>query len=144
MNIKVAIPAWVLAVAVQFQAIALEQPDTLKVTSLLKTETTWHGEPIRYPDGQAEVSGFLFEIAPGARTGWHLHPRASFAYMLEGELEVRLKSGESRRFTSGDAFAEVIDTLHEGHNVGSGPVRIVVFYVGAVGDTLTVRENTAK
>jgi quercetin dioxygenase-like cupin family protein len=124
----------------QSAALALEPSGPVQVTPLLKTQTTWNGKPIEYPKGQAEVSSFVFEIAPGAETGWHLHPISSFAYMLQGELEVRLKSGEHKRFKSGDAFAEVVNTLHNGRNIGTVPVRIAVFYAGEAGSTLTIKE----
>jgi hypothetical protein len=45
------------------------------------------------------------------------------------------------RLGPGDALAEVVDTLHNGRNAGSVPVRLVVIYAGAVGNTLTVRET---
>ncbi|SFN65375.1 hypothetical protein [Dokdonella immobilis] len=92
--------------------------DAVKVTPLLKAETTRHGQPIDYPGGKAELNGLPFEIAPGARTGWHLNPRVS--------------------------FAEVIDALHEGHNDGSSPIRIAVFPASAVGDILAVRDKTTE
>jgi quercetin dioxygenase-like cupin family protein len=130
----------VFIVVAQSAALALEPSRPVQVTPLLKSQTTWNGKSIAYPKGQAEVSSFIFEIAPGAETGWHLHPISSFAYMLQGELEVRLKNGESKRFESGDAFAEVVNTLHNGRNIGTVPVRIVVFYAGEVGSNLTIKE----
>jgi quercetin dioxygenase-like cupin family protein len=83
----------------------------------------------------------VVEIAPGGETGWHLHPVPSFGMMLEGELEVHLRTGEVRRLKAGDALAEVTNTWHNGRNVGPGPVKIVVFYAGAVGQKTTVKEG---
>jgi len=37
-------------------------------------------------------------------------------------------------------LAEVINTLHNGRNLGSTPVKLVVFYAGVVGQKLTVKE----
>jgi quercetin dioxygenase-like cupin family protein len=62
----------------------------------------------------------VIEIAPGAETGWHSHSIPSFAFILEGELEVRLKNGSVNRLKAGEALAEVVNTLHNGRNVGSG------------------------
>jgi quercetin dioxygenase-like cupin family protein len=140
MNPKHKVLLVAILVAAQSAAFALEPSKPVQVTPLLKSQTTWNGKPIEYPKGQAEVSSFVFEIAPGAETGWHLHSISSFAYMLQGELEVRLKSGEHKRFKSGDAFAEVVNTLHNGRNIGAVPVRIVVFYAGEAGSTLTIKE----
>ncbi|CAK0768114.1 Cupin domain-containing protein [Gammaproteobacteria bacterium] len=117
-------------------ADALDHSTGVKVIQLLKTTSSWNGKPIVYPEGQAEITGLLVEILPGAETGWHEHAVPSFGMVLEGTLEVTLKSGEVKRLQSGDALAEVVDTLHNGRNVGSQPVKIVVFYAGTVGKPL--------
>ena len=69
-----------------------------------------------------EVTALLVEVAPGAETGWHLHPVPSFAMVLDGALEITLKDGRTKRLHAGEALAEVIDTSHNGRNVGDGPV----------------------
>jgi quercetin dioxygenase-like cupin family protein len=126
---------------IQCEALALEPSNAVQVSTVLQTQTSWDGRPIEYPAGKAEVTAMVIEIAPGGETGWHLHSVPSFAVILEGELEVRLKNGAVNRLGPGDALAEVVDTLHNGRNAGSVPVRLVVIYAGAVGNTLTVRET---
>jgi quercetin dioxygenase-like cupin family protein len=131
----------VIALACHSAANALEQSASVNVSTVLKTATSWDGKPIEYPSGQAEITGMVIEIAPGGETGWHLHPVPSFGMVLEGELEVQLKSGAVKRLKSGEALAEVINTLHNGRNVGTVPVKLVVFYAGAVGDKLSEKES---
>ena len=126
----------------QSAAFALEESDAVSVSTILKTQTTWDGAPIVYPEGQAEVTGMLVEIAVGAQTGWHLHPVPSFAVVVEGELEVHLKNGMVKKLKAGDGLAEVVNTLHNGHNVGTVPVKLFVFYTGVVGDQLSYKENS--
>lgn len=130
----------VLALAFQSEAFALEKSASVTVAPVLKTTTSWDGKPIEYPTGQAEITGLVIEIAPGGETGWHSHPVPSFGMILEGELEVQLKSGAVKRLKAGEALAEVVNTLHNGRNLGSVPVKLVVFYAGAVGQKLTVVE----
>lgn len=130
----------VVGLAVSCSAHALDPSASVKAAVVLKAETSWDGKPIAYPEGKPEVTGMVVEIAPGGETGWHLHPVPSFGMVLEGELEVHLRTGEVKRLKAGDALAEVTDTLHNGRNVGQGPVRIVVFYAGVVGQKLTVKE----
>lgn len=130
----------ILVFAVACSAHALEPSGPVSVSTVLKAETSWDGKPIVYPEGKPEITGMVVEIAPGGETGWHLHPVASFGLVLEGELEVELKTGEVKRLRAGEALAEVTNTLHNGRNVGPGPVRIVVFYAGVVGQKLTVKE----
>jgi quercetin dioxygenase-like cupin family protein len=116
---------------------AIEQTKAVQVTTVLKTQTSWDGQPLRYPAGQAEVTGMLIDIAPGGETGWHLHPVPSFGMVLEGELEVTLKDGRRNRLKAGDALAEVVNTAHNGRNIGTVPVKLVVFYAGSKGQPLS-------
>lgn len=118
-------------------AAALDPGATAKATPLLKTTASWNGQPLTYPAGQAEVTGLLVEIAPGGETGWHEHAVPPFGLLLEGELEVTLKDGQVKRLRAGEALAEVVDTPHNGRNVGSGSAKIVVFYAGAAGQLPT-------
>lgn len=119
-------------------AAAFEQTQTIKVTPLLKTTTTWEGKAIVYPQGQAEITGLMIEIAPGGETGWHSHPVPSFGMILEGRLAVTLKDGRVKEIKAGDALAEVIGTIHNGRVVGDKPVKLIVFYAGAAGQALTL------
>jgi len=114
-------------------ASGIEPAAGVKVTTLLKTPESWNGVPIVYPQGTAELTGLLVEIAPGWETGWHSHAVPSFAFVLEGILEIGLNDGRTKRIQAGEALAEVVDTLHNGRNVGDRPVKIVVFYAGVEG-----------
>ena len=118
-------------------AVALDPGAAVKVTPLLKTTTSWNGQPLTYPGGQAEATGLLVEIAPGGETGWHEHAVPSFGLLLEGELEVTLKDGQVKRLRAGEALAEVVNTPHNGRNAGRGPAKIMVFYAGAAGQPTT-------
>lgn len=124
-------------------ALALDASANVKVTNVLKTSTSWDGKPIVYPSGKAEITGMMIEIAPGGETGWHLHPVPSFGMVLDGELEVHLKSGAVKRLHAGDTIAEVINTLHNGHNPGQVPTKLLIFYAGAEGQALSVKETSA-
>ena len=119
-------------------ALAVDQNSAVKVTSLLKTTSGWDGKQIVYPEGQAEMTALLVEIAPGESTGWHQHPVPSFGFLLEGTLEVTLMDGRIKRMEPGEALSEVTDTMHIGRAVSKTPAKIVVFYAGAVGKALTI------
>ncbi|TVR17892.1 MAG: cupin domain-containing protein [Balneolaceae bacterium] len=121
---------------VHTQSIAENPPVTSKI--ILQTTTSWDGVPITYPEGEAKVTALLIEISPGESTGWHKHPVPSFAYILNGTLEVTLDYGESKQFTKGDAVAEVTNTIHSGQNIGEEVLQLVVFYTGIRGKDLTV------
>ena len=122
-------------------AEALSATEGVKVTPLAKETTSWDGKPISYPQGEAEMTALLVEIAPGAQTGWHHHLVPNFAYMLEGTLELTLDDGRVRLLRAGEELPEVVNRPHNGRNVGGTPVKLIVFYAGTVGTPLSVREN---
>ena len=121
-----------VAALASFGAQAIEPNPGVKVTQLLKTTTSWNGAPIKYPQGQAEITSLMVEIAPGGETNWHEHPVPSFGYLVEGTLEVSLADGRKKLLKAGEALAEVIATAHNGRNVGTTPLKLIVFYAGAV------------
>lgn len=127
--------------AVCLDAAALEAAPGVTVTPLAKETTSWDGRPIVYPGGTAEMTALLVEIAPGAQTGWHCHLVPSFAYMLEGTLELTLDDGRVKRLQAGQALSEVVNRSHNGRNVGPAAARLVVFYTGAAGTPLSVNEK---
>ena len=132
---------WLLAFALPATVQALEQSAAIKVQPLLQTSSSWDGTALHYPAGQAQISGMLIEIAVGGQTGWHLHQVPSFGMVLEGELEVSLKDGRRKTIKAGEALAEVVNTLHNGRNIGTVPVKLVVFYAGSEGQKLSVKEG---
>jgi quercetin dioxygenase-like cupin family protein len=109
---------------------------------VLRTTTDVAGTPLAYPTGgPAEVSGLVVELPVGAETGWHKHTVPCFAYILSGTIAVEQKDGPSRTFRAGDAFAELVGLLHNGHTVGTEPVRLVFFAAGVQGQPFTVKET---
>lgn len=105
---------------------------------LLNTSTTWTGEPIEYMKTKTpEVRVQTVEFAPGAGTVWHYHPVPSYLYVLEGTFQVETGDGRLQQFTAGQAFVEVVNTLHRGTNVGNVPTKLVIFYTGD-GSPITV------
>jgi len=123
--------------------VALAQSEQPVVNSkvILQTTTSWNGTPISYPDGEAEVTALLIEIEPGATTGWHYHPVPSFAYILDGTIEITLEDGDIKTFQKGEAVSEVTNTIHSGKNIGENTLKLIVFYTGTIGTDLTKSEN---
>lgn len=122
----------------------VEKTAQVTVSTPLKTSQSWDGTALRYPTGEAEITGMQIEIAPGGSTGWHLHTVPSFGMVQSGTLEVQLKDGRVKRLQAGDMLAEVVNTLHNGRAVGDQPVKLVVFYAGVKGQVLTHKEDVTK
>lgn len=135
-----------LLVAVASAAAAPPSPESpatpaaIEVTPRLKASTSWNGALLHYPDGQAEITGLEIALAPSAETGWHTHPAPSFGVVLEGEWTVMLADGRSRTFQKGETVVEVVDTPHNGRNTGRTTARVLVFYAGAAGQSLTQKQ----
>ena len=135
MIVRIALTALLLAGL----GVAAHAADPITGTILLQSGTTNTGDAIAYPrTGTPEVTTMIVEIAPGASTTLHRHPVASVAYMLQGELEVRADGGIVNRYKTGDTFLETINRTHQGFNVGTTPVRILVTYIGVKGEPITV------
>lgn len=101
---------------------------------LVKTSVTGNGQQITYPvTSKAEVTAMTVDLAPGAETGWHKHPVPVYAYVISGKLSVEIEGGTQRTFEAGEAIIEVVNTLHNGKNMGNDPVKLAVFYLGAEG-----------
>jgi quercetin dioxygenase-like cupin family protein len=111
----------------------------IKVTPLLKTDRDAARHKIAYPKGSPELAAVFVEIPPGGKTGWHTHPFPCVAYLLEGELQVKLADGSKRTLKTGQAFAEVVNLLHTGENRGRKPVKLVLFVAGEKGKPFAVK-----
>ena len=106
---------------------------------VLKTTVTSNGEAIRYPvGGRPEVTAAEVEIAPGAETGFHLHPGPVYAWMVAGSMTIDAAGGSSRTYVAGDAIVEMTGVPHSGRNTGSVPAKLLVFYLGTEGASVTV------
>jgi quercetin dioxygenase-like cupin family protein len=129
-----------LACACCFHSFAQYQKE-IKIEFLLKTDTTAIGQKINYPDFiNDEVTICKVTIPPGKATGWHKHTFPVFAYVLQGTLTVKLENGTSHSFLSNTTFAEVINTWHNGTNLGKNDLVLIAFYMGGKGEALSIRK----
>ena len=129
----------ILILGVPNIAVAGDYDSGVKATLILKTTTTTGNYPAKYLNTQVpEITAMKVEIKPGAETGWHSHAVPLYAYVLEGDLTVEIKGGNTYHFTAGDAIVEVVNIPHNGKNLGTTPVTLIVFYTGETGTPNTV------
>jgi quercetin dioxygenase-like cupin family protein len=115
-------------------AVAGDYDSGVKATLILKTTTTTGNYPAKYLNTERpEITAMKVEIRPGAQTGWHSHPVPLYAYVLEGDLTVEVRGGNTYNFAAGDAIVEVVNVPHNGKNLGTTPVVLIVFYTGETG-----------
>jgi quercetin dioxygenase-like cupin family protein len=120
---------------------ALESKSGVTASPIQKTTQTWENQPLIFGSEVQEMNSLTVNIAPGAQTGWHLHPVFSFAYVMQGTLQVELKDGSKNILKAGQSLAEVKDILHNGTNIGADTVKLIVFYLGKPGTPLTHKEQ---
>jgi quercetin dioxygenase-like cupin family protein len=129
----------VSVVGIPYIVAAGDYGSGVKSTLILKTTTTTGNYPVKYLDTQnPEITVAKVEIEPGAETGWHSHPVPLYAYVLEGNLTVEVKGGNTFHFAAGDAIVELVNISHNGKNIGTAPVVLIVFYTGEAGKSNTL------
>lgn len=60
-----------------------------------------------YPKGEAEVTAITLNIEDGYNTGFHCHPVANFGYVVKGDLEIELYTGEKKSSAKGRYFRKL-------------------------------------
>jgi quercetin dioxygenase-like cupin family protein len=128
-----------IALGVPYLAAAGDYALGVDASLILKTSTTTGHYPVKYLDTESpEITVMKVEIKPGTETGWHSHTVPLYAYVLEGDLTVEAKGGKTYQFTAGDAIVEFVNVPHNGKNLGTLPVVLIVFYTGEIGRPNTV------
>lgn len=68
-----------------------------------------------YMSERLSAGGVIFrENAPDYELDWHTAPRRQYIVLLDGEIEITVSDGETRRFAGGDVL-RVEDTFGRGH-----------------------------
>jgi quercetin dioxygenase-like cupin family protein len=114
-------------------------PVGLTLTPVLQTGTTFTGQPIRFPQGDNQLVAVLAEVAPGGQVGRHLHPNPLFVYILEGTLTIEMEGHGAHAFRAGEGLAEVVNTWHNGRNLGDAPVKFLIVFAAQEGTPTIVR-----
>ena len=65
------------------------------------------------------------DFAAGAESGWHIHPGIEVAYVVSGQLEVRVK-GKVSVLNPGDSFTMPRGVAHNGVNRGPQSAKVVI------------------
>jgi quercetin dioxygenase-like cupin family protein len=117
-------------------------PEGFDTKSVLNTQGTRDGDPIRYPDGTAEIISVIGTIEPGGRTPLHQHPVPTYVYVLEGQVELRTEGGDPHVYNQGEAYIEALDRDHQLSNTTDETARILAVFVGAEGTPTTVSAAT--
>jgi quercetin dioxygenase-like cupin family protein len=116
-------------------------------TSELLSESflSWNGDSLpSYPSGKPKVSIVKVTIPPHSVLPHHYHPVINAGILLSGELTVIDEEGNILEMKAGDPIIEVVNKIHYGKNNGDIPAEIVVFYAGAEGMEIVVKDTVSK
>jgi quercetin dioxygenase-like cupin family protein len=116
------------------------------VTELIaESFISWNGDSLpAYPDGKPKISIVKVTIPPHSELPHHYHPVINAGVLLSGELTVVDEKGNVLKMKSGDPIVEVVNTVHYGKNEGDIPAEILVFYAGAEGMEIAVKNPGIK
>jgi quercetin dioxygenase-like cupin family protein len=69
------------------------------------------------------------EVAPGGRAGRHTHPGDEISYVLEGEGQLLIDGQPPRTVKAGESFVIPAGVVHDAHNAGAAPMKLVGVFV---------------
>ncbi|MCP5420864.1 MAG: cupin domain-containing protein [Gammaproteobacteria bacterium] len=122
-----------------------EYSEHIQSTQLIKTTTSWNGQPLpAYPDGTPEITILRITIPPKGLVPLHLHPVINAGVLLKGKLSVTTEAGDELHLEPNEPIVEVVNTWHYGKNEGDTPAEILVFYAGKVGTPVTITQSPEK
>jgi quercetin dioxygenase-like cupin family protein len=102
------------------QSLEAQDKAAFKRTPLQKHDLTAHGR---------EGVQVLAEFAPGAAAGKHTHPGEEMGYVLEGTLQLEIQGKPPVTLNAGQVFFVPAGVVHDGKNVGKGPLKVLATYV---------------
>ena len=76
-----------------------------------------------------EVQLVEHDFDPGESSGWHIHHGVELAYVLKGDLELKVAGRPTLTLHAGDSFEVPRDTPHEATNIGTTPAGLIISYL---------------
>lgn len=112
---------------VVFAGVIVAQVPALTRTIVLKAD-------VSVPGREAVIA--RVEVAPGAKAGRHTHPGDEISYVLEGEATLLVDGQAPRIVKAGESFVIPSGVVHDAHNDGSVPIKLIGVYVVEKGKPL--------
>ena len=128
---------WILALAI-LVAIAGSRASAAEEYVPKVQAKTLHQGPLAGVDGkEVIIKHFAFPAKyVGAK---HVHPGATFVYVLEGELTIELEDG-TKTLKAGDLYPEEIDKAMVAKNVSAtDDLEVLVFQIGDAGKPMMIK-----
>lgn len=110
----------------------------VRIIPLLAATTTVTGQAIEFPRFRNEVLVVLTEIDPGGQTGPLERRLPGVDYVIEGTATYEF-GGQTRVVTAGQTFVSPLNTILNGLNRGTVPLKLLVITAGEKGRPGLVR-----
>lgn len=98
------------------------------------TRTLLGKADVSVPGREAVVA--RVEVAPGAKAGRHTHPGDEISYVLEGEATLLVDGQPPKLLKAGESFVVPAGVVHDAHNSGTTPTKLIGVYVVEKGKPL--------
>lgn len=98
------------------------------------TRTIVGRSDVSIPNREAVVA--RVEVPPGASAGRHTHPGDEISYVAEGEAQLLVDGQPPRTVKAGESFVVPAGVVHDAHNAGSTPTKLIGVYVVEKGKPL--------
>jgi quercetin dioxygenase-like cupin family protein len=121
-----------------------KEPVTEKVVvkQIASSSITAAGDPVVFPQKDAQVVVSTFEIPPGASLPVHKHLFPRYGYVLQGALSVtNTETGKAEVFKTGDFILEAVGHWHWGGSVAKTPTKLLVIDLVEKGQNNTVLKD---
>ena len=116
--------------ALLLSPLQAEEQENVSVKQLLSTTRTASGQPISFPQKEAQVVASFYEVMPGVALPAHKHPYPRYGYVLAGTLRVtNIDTGQTDTYKRGSFFLESVGQWHIGASVGREPLKVLVIDV---------------
>ena len=132
MRLAILMPVTLIVAGVASSAILAQSeepraaPPKLTTTPIVRTSKTVSNQPLKLPQGEAEIVAVAVDIPVGGATPIHQHSWQRIVYVEKGPLQVvNHDTGETKEFDSGTVLPEVVAQWHEGR-APSQAVRLIV------------------
>ena len=123
-----------LAISAALAIAALGSAGALMAQASGLTRTLVGRADVSVPGREAVVA--RVEVAPGAKAGRHTHPGDEISYVMEGEATLLIDGQAPRTVKAGESFVIQAGVVHDAHNDGAVPIKLVGVYVVEKGKPL--------
>lgn len=112
---------------------------------LAESYLSWNGDSLpAYPSGKPKISIVKVTIPPHSELPHHYHPVINAGVLLKGQLTVVDVHGNILEMKAGDPIIELVNKIHFGRNNGDEAAEILVFYAGAEGLEIVVKDSLSN